>query len=234
MSFGTDKELLLIREGYVARPVTLDKTSMTGITADDNGKYWIPQGSLLTGSDGGSLLDNPVQTAAVVIPSGAAGTATINSAIVVSGKSYSATALPTITISKGTSATTTIEETTGNFTVKLAVDSGNNIIATNNDVVDIINDDMDANSLFIAGLVSDSLGGEVAATVAATSVSGGVNASVSASQIDGVLYHSVDVTDGANTGAMVIAGYIDVDKMPTVPTATVKNMLPRITFARRD
>lgn len=234
MSFGTDKELLLIREGYVARPVTLDKTSMAGITADDNGKYWIPQGSYLTGSDGGSLLDNPLQTASVVVPSGAVGTATINGAVVVSGKSYSSDSLPTVTISKGTSATTTIEESSGNFTVKLAVDGSDNIIATNQDVVDIINDDMDANSYFIANLANETVGSGLAATVAATTISSGTDATISASQIDGVLYHSVDVTDGANVGAMIISGYIDVDKMPTVPNSTIKDELPRITFARRD
>lgn len=52
--------------------------------------------------------------------------------------------------------------------------------------------------------------------------------------IDGILLHSVDVTDGENFGALVVAGSINMDNMPVVPSTAVKGALPRILFSRID
>ena len=54
------------------------------------------------------------------------------------------------------------------------------------------------------------------------------------SDIDGVLLHSVDVTDGEATGAMMIGGNINIDNMPVTPDAAVIAKLPNINFLRRD
>ena len=58
---GFDDELLLISEGYVARPVTLSKNTIAGLTPDDDGHYVIPQGTFLYGANGNSLLVDPQQ-----------------------------------------------------------------------------------------------------------------------------------------------------------------------------
>ena len=57
---GFDKTLVLYQDGYVARPVTVDKTTISDLQPNEAGKYIIPQGTLLTGVSG-SLLENPQQ-----------------------------------------------------------------------------------------------------------------------------------------------------------------------------
>ena len=53
-------------------------------------------------------------------------------------------------------------------------------------------------------------------------------------KIDGVLYHSVDVSDGEAVGTMVYAGVINKDAMPIEPSDAVEAALPHIKFARID
>ena len=69
--------------------------------------------------------------------------------------------------------------------------------------------------------------------VSAVKTAGGGTETV-ASDIDGILYHSVDVTDGEATGAMIIKGVINVDNIATEPGAALKAKLPHIIFGRRD
>ena len=64
---GFDKELLLVRDGYLARPVTLNQSTVAGLVPTDKGRYIIPQGTYLYGS-GESLLTNPNQVAVAVAP----------------------------------------------------------------------------------------------------------------------------------------------------------------------
>ena len=63
---GFDKELLYNQVGYLAKPVTLDKSTLT-VTPTEKGRYIIPQGTLLYGKDS-SLLLNPNQNAKAVVP----------------------------------------------------------------------------------------------------------------------------------------------------------------------
>lgn len=72
---------------------------------------------------------------------------------------------------------------------------------------------------------------------AGTIVGGGVlldpNAKVSennGAEAEGVLLNDVDVTYGPAPGAMVIHGFIDLNKIPEEPDATVE--LPNIIFLR--
>ena len=65
---GFDKELLLIYDNYVARPVTVDQSTIAGLVPDDKGHYIVPAGTYLYGADGESLLLNPNQKAVAVIP----------------------------------------------------------------------------------------------------------------------------------------------------------------------
>ena len=117
--------------------------------------------------------------------------------------------------------------------VTLAVDKAGAITTTYKEVVDAINDDIVANTFVKAELVSGVGEDAVAAEAVAAPLSSGGEATVD-KDIDGILYHSVDVTDGEATGALIIHGYVNVDNMPSVPSAAVKAKLPHIVFGRKD
>ena len=91
---------------------------------------------------------------------------------------------------------------------------------------------MVANSYIVATLVDGKDGDTIASAGTVTTASGA--ATTVASNIDGVLLHSVDVTDGEATGAMMIGGNINIDNMPVTPDAAVIAKLPNINFLRRD
>ena len=234
---GFDKELLLVGEGYIARPVTVNKNTIPGLTPNDAGRYVIPYGTYLYGSDGESLLANPQQYGVAVVPSVTHATATINSSLVVTAKSEGDLAhvvtlvagtttlsTPTITVT-GTGASKTI-------TIDLAVDSNGNVESTYGDIVELINNDTVANTFIVASMATNVDPDTFAAAGTGTTAGGG--AETVSGDIDGILYHSVDVTDGEATGALIIHAYIDVDNMPSVPGAAVKAKLPHIVFARKD
>lgn len=49
-------------------------------------------------------------------------------------------------------------------------------------------------------------------------------------QAKGVLLYDVDVTNGVETGALVIHGFIDKTKLPAQPEALAESALPMIKF----
>ena len=94
---------------------------------------------------------------------------------------------------------------------------------------------MVVNSLVIAEVVdgfADTTVEEETGADAVTTAGGGTE--TVSSDIDGILYHSVDVTNGEATGAMIIKGVINVDNLATEPGAALKAKLPHIIFGRRD
>ena len=241
---GLDKELLLVRNGYLARPVTLNQSTVAGLVPTDKGRYIIPQGTYLYGN-GESLLANPNQVAVAVVPTEVLASAKLGTAV--DGASTSGTVVVTakksgdlaykFDISKGTTTKNSISYSSATLTVtiKLAVNKSNNVTATYEDVVKLINDDMVVNSLVVAELVEGF--GETTVVeetgVNAVETAGGGTETVS-SDIDGILYHSVDVTEGEATGALIIKGVINVDNLATEPGAALKAKLPHIIFGRRD
>ena len=216
-----DKELLLVSEGYVARPVTVSKDTIAGLTPVD-GHYIIPQGTYLYGKEG-SLLVNPQQEAVAVKETVTKSTLTVNSSVIVTAKAEGDLSAYTVAFKKGTKA----------LVITLAVDKTGAITTTYKEVVDAINDDIVANTFVKAELVSGVGEDAVAAEAVAAPLSSGGEATVD-KDIDGILYHSVDVTDGEATGALIIHGYVNVDNMPNVPSAAVKAKLPHIVFGRKD
>lgn len=48
----------------------------------------------------------------------------------------------------------------------------------------------------------------------------------------GVLFNDVDVTHGPAPAALLIHGFVDLDKIPTAPTAEEKAALNQITFLK--
>lgn len=233
---GFDKELLLLQDGYVARPVSLSKATIPGLTPDDAGHYVIPQGTFLYGANGNSLLTDPQQEAVAVIPTVTKATVTLNSIIVFTATDEGAL---TYTVeftsnSSGADPLTVAVDASHNLTVNLETDASGTIVSTYDDVVRAVNNDIVANTYFVASIASGQDGTTVAQDEAATPLANGGATTVS-SDIDGVLYHSVIVDDGEQTGAMIIHGYIDADKMPDgMPGAAVKAKLPHIVFARKD
>ena len=85
---------------------------------------------------------------------------------------------------------------------------------------------------YVNAKVDDDKKYNIASAGTATLAGGGVEAVTDF--IDGILYHSVDVTDGENTGALIISGVIDIDKMPMGVGEAVKKALPHIQFGRKD
>ncbi|MBG9785621.1 hypothetical protein [Shouchella lehensis] len=65
----------------------------------------------------------------------------------------------------------------------------------------------------------------VLAVKATTEEEGGSNA-------EGVLFEDVDVTHGPASGALLIHGFVALNKLPTAPTAEEKAVLKQITFVR--
>jgi len=229
---GFDPELLLIGEGYLARPVTLDKTSLAGITPDDKGNYYIPYGSYLYGSNGTSLLVDPNQLATVVVPTEAKATVTLDSGLVLTAKAEGAVAIP-VAMTVDTTAHNDVfsYNTSTGITIKLGTDKAGNVKDNFAQLAKKINEDLVLNSLVVATVVSGKEA-DIPAADTGTTASGG--ATTVASDIDGILYHTVKVTDGEATGAMIIHGVINIDKMPSEPGAAIKAKLPHIQFARRD
>ena len=233
---GFDKELLLVQSGYVARPVSLSKSTIAGLTPDDAGHYVIPQGTFLYGANGNSLLTDPQQEAVAVIPTVTKATVTLNSIIVFTATDEGAL---TYTVeftsnSSGSGPLTVAVDASHNLTVTLETDASGTILSTYDDVVTAVNNDIVANTYFVASIDTGADGTTVAQDESPTPLAGGGATTVS-SDIDGVLYHSVVVDDGEQTGAMIIHGYIDADKMPDgMPGAAVKAKLPHIVFARKD
>ena len=228
-----DKELLLVSEGYVARPVTVSKDTVAGLTPVD-GHYIIPQGTYLYGKEG-SLLVNPQQEAVAVNETVTKSTLTVNSSVIVTAKAEGDLSAYTVAFEKGTKRTLSVnfDVKTTALVVTLAVDKTGAITTTYKEVVDAINDDIVANTFVKAELASGVGEDAVAAEAVAAPLSKGGDATVD-KDIDGILYHSVDVTDGEATGALIIHGYVNVDNMPSVPSAAVKAKLPHIVFGRKD
>ena len=49
---------------------------------------------------------------------------------------------------------------------------------------------------------------------------------------EGVLLNDVDVTYGPAPGAMILHGFVSLDKLPEAPTADAKGALPMIAFIK--
>lgn len=233
---GFDKELLLYKEGYIGKPVTVSKTTISGLTANDAGKYIIPQGTLITGTNG-SLLEQPLQEAIKATVTQTLATVTVNTVFKVTAKEAGDLAYA-IQIVKGANntlaASIAYTPSTTKFVVTLATDKTGVITSTYGDVVALFNNDLIANTMVIAELVSAAGETTLAAVTATDAVTAGGAAEVVTGTIDGILLHSVDVTDGEATGAMVIAGVVNMDNMPVEPSTAVKAALPKIIFSRID
>jgi len=232
---GTQKNICMYLKGYAARPVTISQSSGT-IVANTEGHYIIPAGTFLKGGSKTLFVDpnqlaqivpvtyvkayGTLQSAKINITAKDGGTAgnSISVALVDPGKAQLA---PKIAVT-GTAIVITLARgaTAGSFTTTLM------------HVVDLINNDIEANSLVVASLVN--VADIDVATVAEAAVTLLHGADADTAVAEGILFNDIDVTYGEEAGAMMIAGFVDLDKLPNEPSASIETSLPKITFMRKD
>lgn len=229
---GMEDSILYFTENYVAKPIMLDKTTITGLTANADGKFIIPRGTFLTGT-AGSLKERPNQVAKQAVFTGVAGTLDLLTYVHIVDKQESNRVL-TFKVTKPAKATTTATVAVSGLTIEIKVaNDGTNILTTLGDIVTLINGNMEANSLCVASLTDETKADTVATEVASAVTAGGAN-DAGTGDVDGILMHSVDVTDGEATGALVLAGFVDLDKINIEPSTNFKTKLPMIAFLRKD
>lgn len=232
---GFDKTLQLIREGYASRPVTLTKDSITGLQPTAGGRYVIPQGTFLVGASG-SILENPNQYSVAADISVTFDTATLDSKVdFTSVKAENMGFVITCTKASVASSPASLSyvEASKAINVTLATDEDGDEATTVAELVALINNDDVVGQLVVASKHTGVLDSAIITTAATATTSGGGVQSVTG-DIDGILYHSVDVTDGEATGACMISGYVNIDNMPFNPGASIRAKLPRITFGKID
>lgn len=235
--YTLDKELLLTYDGYLARPCTVDIDTVADLEPNDDGRYIVPQGTYLTGKDGTSLLLDPNQIAKGVEVTETLATCKLGTDKITITAKMSGALTYKFDLEKGTGISfnpnIAYDSSTKTATITLAVDGNNDIVTTYGEVVNLINNDTVVNSLVTAVLEEDADPNEIALEEE-VSTSGGGTESVTDAIIDGILYHSVDVTDGEATGAMIIRGNINIDSLDVEPGDAIKKLLPHIIFGRRD
>lgn len=232
---GFDKELLLLDVNYVARPVTVNKETINGLKPNDAGRYIIPQGTLLGGKTV-SLLDNPQQVAVECALSAMPTAEAVGTQIVAYAKDVKS-ATPSIAIRKHTDAeknelAVITDASTGAVVVVVKTNKSGEISTKVNDVVNAINDDINANT-FVKALVADGVDSTAVVAEVTTPVTLTVVERTVSGKPDGILGNSIDVTDGEATGALIIEGYINTEAFPYSVEA-VRTALPKITFGRID
>jgi hypothetical protein len=214
---GFDKTLVLYADGYMARPVTVSKDTVTGLTANEAGRYIIPQGTYLTGGDG-SLLKNPQQLAIEATVAESTASVTVGSSVLVAMKESGAYVY-TIALVKATDASPVYPEDlamkgsisfdnpTNTVVVTLAVDADDNIISTWEDVVNLINNDYETNTYVEASLIAG-VDSTAKATVTSTSVG-------SLTQTTSLSSTGVAAISGTATDTLTTTHYLKVTAAPT-------------------
>ena len=224
------KQILKFPDHYVAMSVSV---SDVGIVADEYGEKIIPAGTIVGGN--GVILNptNLVSDVNIGFVKAALTTAfaTANSNLTFSAREEgtAGNAVKVALVAQDLADQVLSVAVAGTtITVNLATDENKAIITTANDVIAIITENDIARDLVSVENIKNSDGSGIVSTIAATALSGGANGT--AGTAEGVLMNDVDVTYGPANGAMIIHGFIDITKMPYVPTATHIAALKNITF----
>lgn len=234
--YMSTKEILKFPDHYVAMAVMV---SDTGIVANEDGKKIVPKGTIVGGASA-SVLDNLDEAVvekyvAAVKASVVCGTAEATSAVKLealaagdAGESISITIVDPATAS----ADLGVAVSSKDITVNLKTNAQSEEISTAKEVAEAINADAAAKLLVVASYYGDG-SGVVAAKAKTTLAEGGDSAATGA---EGVLMNDVDVTHGTKEGAMIIHGFIAVDKMPYADNddaaAKAGSALPMIKFIK--
>ena len=234
------KEILKFPDHYVALAVMVDDS---GVSADADGKKIVPAGTIVGGKDAPVLenLDQPV-----VNKNTPPAKATKNFAVAQDNDSedinLTLTAVEpgaagnniSLLINKTTGAAAgdavEVEVTGTDIVVKPVVGDNDAVTSTIGDVVNAINADADAKALVVASAPDDVLTTVITKDVPKTFLAGGSDGTVT--DAEGILLNDVDVTYGPAPGAMLIHGFVAVDKLPEVPAFGAAAALPMIAFIK--
>lgn len=214
-SYTTPTEILKY-EHFVSIGVTV---SDSGISANSDGKKIVPAGTIVGGVNSSALLDD-TQLVSEKNTAGVAATATIvfgtpvaNDTVILGEHTFKYVASVANPNEFSTAAQlTTLINSTDEFT---AVNASGTITVTS----------------VLKGTAANSIptGKTGTGTETVSTFSGGT-AGTGASA-EGVLLEDVDVTYGAASGSMVIHGFININKLPSPPSAdAVKALAGRIVF----
>ncbi len=214
--YVSTKEILKFPDHYVAIPVMVDDAD---VAADENGKKILKKGTVVGGKTKAVLdnLDEPVvnKYTPAVAATKTFGTAGQNSAITLTAKTPGAAGNElTLTITDPGTASQMLAVTVGangkDITVALGTDSEGAENSTAEEVAAAINGHATAKNLVVATAHGDGEGVVAAATK--TALADGADSA--ATGAEGVLMNDVDVTYGDKEGAMIIHGFVAVDKLP--------------------
>lgn len=230
--FTSTKEILKFPDHYVAVAVTVDDT---GITADADGKKIVPKGTIVGGAAASAIADD---TQKVQKKNTSSVAATLYTGVIASNNAITFTAIKAGTIGNtikvqlknpgAASQALSVSIAGDTIVVSLATDAGSVITSTAADVIAAVNAHLTAKTLVSAANTGASTGAGVVAAVAATALAGGTDGNATAAE--GVLLNDVDVTYGPAQGAMIIHGFINVNKLPEAPAADAKTALKGIFF----
>lgn len=224
------KQILKFPDHYVAMTVTV---SDDGVAPDEDGNKIVPAGTIVGGN--GVLLDPSKPVADVNLGIVAASLATSftaknsNLLFVAKAEGTVGNAIKVAFVDPAAADQTlslVVAEKT--ITLNLATDDAKAITTTANDVIAAILDDAEARKLVDATPAKGNSGAGVVSALAATALTGGTAGA--GGKAEGVLMNDTDVTYGSALSAMIIHGYIDVNKMPVPPSDADIAALRQITF----
>ena len=235
--FVSTKEVLKFPDHYVALAVMVDDAD---IQANDDGKKIVPKGTVVGGKNGSVLanLDEPV-VEKHADPAVKAGLTTgedneVNNEIVWEAVTAGHIGnLITITLVDPGKANESLAVSVTGFdiTVSLATGVDKKITSTPATIVAAVNGDDSAKLLVLAA----GTGTDPVEAVGKTHLSGGADPQTTGAE--GVLLNDVDVTYGDKEGAMLIHGFVAIDKMPygdnnAAVAAAAGLVLPMIKFIK--
>lgn len=227
-----DSDIRFFTTNYSARPVILDDS---GIEADEDGRKVVYAGTFL----GGGVLENSNVPAVKIGTGGRKAALTTSFSSVNSNLIFVASMLGKegndlkIALIKPSSnnAVLSVSVASSTISIQLATDSAGAIVSTASQVMNAVNQNTNSNSLVNVNLVAGSDGSGIVSALTATALDGGVDGV--STTAEGVLFHSVDVTDGPETGTMMISGFVNLDRIPNEPTDEIKEALKGIQFLRK-
>ena len=235
--FVSTKEVLKFPDHYVALAVMVDDAD---IQANDDGKKIVPKGTVVGGKNGSVLanLDEPVvekhADPAVKAELTTGKDNDVNNEIVWEAVTAGHIGnLITITLEDPGKANESLSVSVTGFdiVVSLATDGDKAITSTPATIVSAVNSDDSAKLLVLAA----GTGTDPVEAVGKTHLSGGADPQTTGAE--GVLLNDVDVTYGDKEGAMLIHGFVAIDKMPygdnnAAVAAAAGLVLPMIKFIK--
>ncbi|MDR2527941.1 MAG: hypothetical protein LBD04_02840 [Synergistaceae bacterium] len=220
--FGGRNEILATYPGGISS-VTV-QVSDVGLTADEHGRKILPAGTIVGGING-SVFEDATRMVA------RGGAATLRTALPggdndVEFVAKTGGATTVAYVKPAPSAPLSVAVAGGNITVTLATNAPGDIVSTANDVKNAVNATGASAALVEAKNIQSDSGEGIVTEMPLTALTANANVPVA----DGVLYNDVDLTYGPRPGSMIIAGNINADKIPVLPTAAQKDAMKRLTF----